>query len=115
MKVIDLLNKIANKEVVPANIRIRGQEFYICDKHTTNNDYDFQNNDGTYLMEYLGEFAYITDYLNCEVITGDKKIEKITKCDLAISINDIYNDNVDVLMNKINELIDEVNKLKEEK
>lgn len=70
-----------------------------------------------YLFEY--KFAECVDFLEdeVEVIEEDKKIEKIAKCD-AIKMThfgELYKptENEEVLRIKINELIDEINKLKE--
>lgn len=76
MKVIDLLNKIANKEVVPKKIKINNNEFRLVDKYTPEGDYDYQDQNNQYFIEYLNEYNYITEYLNREVeIIVDKEIE----------------------------------------
>lgn len=115
MKVIDILNKIANNEEVPKKIMYDEVVF------------EFIN--GVYKSEeyYLEEFLTLNlSNLNDKVeilettITGNKGIEKIDVRDF----DDLaYNDGsfretevIDTLLkiqDKINELIDEVNKLKE--
>ena len=104
MKVIDLLNKIANGEEVPEIIKYKNENLYF-DYETTNyfNDEDMHS-------LFCGAQFILNDEV--EIIEEDKDIEEISFRDIAISINETYNDNVDVLMNKINELIREVNKLK---
>ncbi len=122
MKVIDLLNKIANGEEVPKKIKVGISEFYKNSKYTINNDYDYENDDGTYLTDYLGEFDYITNYLNkeIEIIEEEQDIEELKLKDGKIvgtwenGSNYCYTLSAPqtVLCNKINELIKEVNKQK---
>ena len=107
MKVIDLLNKIANGEEVP-NFIIDEQEYYL-------------GADGV-LKELYGdavEWALDAEWLNTkvEIIEEPKKIEKI-----QTSINENYigwtnNEKVIIkniinLADKINEIIDEINRQK---
>ena len=81
MKVIDLLNKIANGEDVPKKIR------YQADSHKkdlyTYNEYtgDYEREIGLNLFVYLFMKERITGFLNneveVEIIEEDKKIEKL--------------------------------------
>jgi hypothetical protein len=70
MKVIDLLNKIANGEEVPKKILIRGYEFHLS------NNYQEMN------INYAYEDAFDNYWLDCigineeiEIIEEDKEIE----------------------------------------
>ena len=112
MKVIDLLSKIANGEEVPklklehSNDNDIGYELYM--KVGKTNEYDF--------YKCLNE--------EIEIIEEDKKIEKIDFCEentfsnmkecthLSPKERRLLDSNFKELGNKINELIDEVNKLK---
>ena len=96
--IIQLLNKIANGEEVPEHIRYR----------------NWNNNSFEIMFVCKENIFYKLDqleiFLNDEVEILDEEnefedIEELSIKDLAISINEIYNDNVDVLMGKINDLI----------
>ena len=104
MKVIDLLNRIANEEV-RHDIKINTR-YYYCS-----------------IEEYLKEFGINEDTLNVEVIgfddiiEEDKKIEKliIGKDDIAWCEGNMKTDEemVDIVLeikDKINEIIDKLNK-----
>lgn len=109
LKVIDLLNKIANGEEVPKKIHIKKFQS------------DFIFNGYTYLSDEKEPqniyWCLHSDALNYEVeiIEEDKKIEKIDRelnCDddtirgLVASVNEIYKEIAD----KINEIITYMNK-----
>lgn len=103
IKIIDLLNKIANGEEVPKKIKINNVIYeYIGYMYCTEKanyqdieDYLF----GKWNFNILNEEAEILD-------EEDKKIEQI------YTLNN-ESDEFRVLANKINELIDEINNLKE--
>ena len=103
MKVIDLINKIAKGEAT--------------------NESDFalklESDNGTTNMDiFLSEYILNTETLNLEI---EEKSTKIKLCDFDISkvFKDL--DTIQVsqftagIVDKINEIIDEVNKLKEKK
>ena len=100
MKIIDLLNKIANGEDVPKKIRIS-----FCDEGTpeiynftyNKNIRQYEDNDGYTLSDALN----ITLILNeeVEIIEEDKKIEKLD-IDLYFTESGIR------IAKKINEIID---------
>ena len=108
IKIIDLLNKIANGEELPKTIRWY-DKFY--------NDYDeISNNYKAFVYERLkNEFWNLND--EAEIIEAPKKIEKIARCDYIkmTHYGDLYKptENEEILRIKINELIDEINNLKE--
>lgn len=119
MKVIDLLVKIANNEGVPKKIKYQDK---IWEYKEYNGDY---KNEGTFLFEYLFKKFNTKYFINygVKIIEEDKKIEKIKS-----NGDEFYSDYIETwisknktdaycefLMNKINELVDEINKMKEGK
>ena len=115
MKIIDLLNKIANGEEVPRTIRWY-DKFY--------NNYDeISNNYKVFVYKKLANNVWgLNDEV--EIIEEQKKIEKIemyqdeeghyflNKQDRKVYVNC---DEIDFMVDKFNELIDEINNLKEKK
>jgi hypothetical protein len=107
MKIIDLLNKIANGEEVPTIILFNSYK-YRFDKI----DRVYRNIRGN---STLGEINELDLYLNdeVEIIKEDKKIEKLDK---QIDITKFANEYKEVAQcltnfsNKINEIIDYINK-----
>ena len=102
MKVIDLLNKIANGEEVPEkvsiNAGIHGVDTWVYDEHYE----DYKNGANIYLLDS----GMTTNHLNdeVEIIEEDKKIEK-----LWFSLYEMERVNEEVLSKiekKINEIID---------
>lgn len=121
MKIIDLLNKIANGEEVPNKIRIGIHQFYKTKKATLREDYDYQTEDGEYLVDYLSEYEYITKYLTneIEIIEEDDEYEPFEEDIEELTYENTFKGNSDmevqeVLVNKMNEIIKKVNKLKKE-
>ena len=102
IKIIDLLNKIANDEEVPKTIRWY-DEFY--------NDYDEISNDyKAFVYEKLKNNVWdLNDEV--EIIEEPKKIEKINRN--RYPGTDI--DPLDDILDKLDELIDAVNELKRDK
>lgn len=118
IKIIDLLIKIA-KEEAPKKIKVQN-EIWIFD------DIIQDYSDGRkYLFSYYMLNEYKPDFLNqeVEIIEEEKVLEKIRmngNCFFSESINAWINKEkssayCEFLSNKINELIDELNKLKKEK
>lgn len=110
MKIIDLLDKIAKGEEVPKKIIVFGEEFIFED-----NDY-YSINSSAPLISYTGE-DYLKVELNCEVeiIKEDEKIKKLEFEEGNIEDKLFLARYITHNRAKINELIDEVNKLKGEK
>ena len=123
IKIIDLLNKIANNEEVPKKIKYKDNVYYlgknIVDLHT----YQTEGSNTTRKLSLIidNEYLNLNDYV--EIIEEPKKIEKIKS-----NGDEFYSDYIDTwisknktdaycefLMNKINELIDVVNELKRNK
>ena len=117
MKIIDLLNKIANGEVLPIRFKYRENEYFL----NAVNDYWCVDTGGWFSVEELS-----TSNLNDEVkiIEEEKEIEKLeikqngnlnyyienefgTKCALTKHSKK--------KADKVNEIIDEINKLKRDK
>lgn len=108
MKVIDLLNKIANGEEVPQLIKWNG---YIYDKLGCEY-YMLNDRDITLFGDILDTNGkYLNDEV--EIIEEPKKIEKIEMCTGGIMSFDSVENITTELKDKINELIDEINDLKE--
>ena len=96
MKVIDLLNKIANGEEVP-NFKYEGHRY--------------EYSKATKMFDDLDDDAIAKNVIYCcelndevEIIEEDKKIEKLNEYDYD-SANEI------IIRRKINEIIDKVNEL----
>ena len=123
IKIIDLLNKIANNEEVPKKIKYKDNVYYlgknIVDLHT----YQTEGSNTTRKLSLIidNEYLNLNDYV--EIIEEPKKIEKIKS-----NGDEFYSDYIDAwisknktdaycefLMSKINELIDVVNELKRDK
>lgn len=96
LRVIDLLNKIANGEEIPKKIKYNNETFTIREEK---DDYANQNHwftDRVCLLDLNKEV---------EIIEEDKKIEKIT--DEAF-LSSLFGQ---MLGNKINEIIDKLNSM----
>ena len=88
IKIIDLLNKIANGEEVPTDIKVGIHKFYKCRKHNVYDDFDYQNEDGEYLLDYLSEYEYLTKYINneVEILDEEDEFEDVKR----LPINELY-------------------------
>ena len=112
MKIIDLLNKIANGEEVPEKIKYDNDIY----------EYREENREGICYVEEDTYNNFLIDYVDSlndeiEILEEDKKIEKVAICDDHImwEYGELYNPtkNEEILRNKINEIIDGLNKEKE--
>lgn len=118
MKIIDLLNKIANGEKVPERIMYK-YKIYKYDEDFQ--EYYVSNNEelfGTLFHKYT-TLQFINDEVEIneevEILDEEDKIEKLDQTLNRTDINDDYYRYIMENRFKINELIDEVNKLKENK
>ena len=115
IKVIDLLNKIANGEEVPEEIEFRNHKFVFdgVRYYTNNGDEEF--------IDCLAKDGVTEYWLNSEVeiiedAEEDKEIEKLNISYLSLDdsvlsqINTIHCNTV-TMEEKLNEVIDAVNKL----
>ena len=109
MKVIDLLNKIANGEEVPNYI-----QYYNC---KTNKNEIMMVCELNIIYKLNHEEMFLNDEIEeTEIIEEDKPIEKIRQfCEYLCSDGyECWSIKEDILVNKINEIIDKVNELESE-
>lgn len=120
MKIIDLLVKIANRETVPKKIKYKNEIYERCQNITINNLYYYQVlNKCEFLIDQLSSVNDLLDEV--EIIEEPKKIEKISwrkKESLAGNFTasekqKILARRTEKLKSSLNELIDEINNLKE--
>ena len=116
IKIITLLNKIANNEKVPKHILLTNIVFHYDD------DVQDYENDSEYLFrDSFSNFDRSDDFLNIEVeeveiIEEEKEIEKLgKKFTLEGNTSELTKSDwqFSVISQKINELVDEINKLKQ--
>ena len=104
IKVIDLLIKYANERVTKNKVRYNkatgdwDENDFLYDVYT-----EFGNRNNEEIIEFLND--------EVEIIEEPKKIEKLPK---NITDNACTTRDQRIIANKINELIDEINNLKEE-
>ena len=123
IKVIDLLNKIAKGEEVPKKILLNRIVF-----EYQGDDYLYKDEDKKeywlFSACYTDKYMWLEDFLKdeVEIIEEPKKIEKIEiyeDLDGHYFLNNrdkkiyIGCDEIDFMVDKFNELIDEINNLKE--
>ena len=120
MKIIDLLNKIENGEEVPKKILLNGIIF-----EYQGDDYLYKDEDKKehwlFSVSYTDKYMWLKDFLNdeVEIIKEPKKIEKwgegaleeMENCN-DYKIEDLQK-YIRILAETQNELIDEINNLKE--
>lgn len=124
IKIIELLNKIANGEEIPKKIKY-SNKIWKLEEH--NGDY---KNEDTYLFEYLFKYFNTKSFINnkAEIIEENKKIEKLYPIYgsrlIDLGDKDQINNNKSItylililnkMSKKIDELTDEINKMKEGK
>ena len=102
MKVIDLLNKIANGEEVPKKIKLG--DFVLEWEERGYHDYKFLGS-GNHLLFQGFATSLLSDEI--EIMEEDKKIERIGEITFRNSTDNIKEE---VLLYKINEIIDYINK-----
>ena len=102
IKIIDILNKIANGEEVPRAVKYYGfiYEYKICELE----ELTYNNEKGNLFEHYVMDIEHLNDYV--EIIEEDKKIEKIGYYSLGVGLVASGEEMVD----KINEIIDYINK-----
>lgn len=109
MKIIELLNKIANGEEVPKQIIYCGVDYYWT-------NFTYENPEAEETLFWFD--VYSEEHLNdeIEIIEEDKKIEKIKSlnnvgnCQDIIEFEDKQQLNNHILKDKINEIIDCINR-----
>jgi len=109
MKVIELLNKIANGEEVPKKIKYKGDYWYLKQKYANrlpyySNGYDKDN------LFTGDEEEYFSESLNdeIEIIEEDNKIEKLERF-IPQRESDTYCTKYNEVADKINEIIEVLN------
>ena len=100
MKVIDLINMHARNEEMPKQIKVGD-----CNEVLTYDGYNYTL-DGTPLDGFLDFFECLNKEV--EIIEEDDEIEKISYTD------HVGTDLLETVCNKLNEVIDAVNELKED-
>lgn len=111
MKIIDLLVKISQGEKMPKKIKYEG---YVWEYDKVAKDYYRNDIDEEYIYLFQELFKKETGFLinnEVEIIEEPKKIEHCLKSDRFLCDKA----EIEHLRTKIDELIDEVNKLKGEK
>ena len=127
IRVIDLLNKIAKGEEVPKKIKYDGDIYFlesdaIYEFFTYKTiDYDKFNTDGKRIGKALFlDNCYMHLYDEVEILNEAKedKIQKIYHFKTSLIQNEVeifITKNLNQMVDKFNELIDEINNLKENK
>lgn len=119
MKIIDLLNNIINREKLPKKIIYNDKEYYLCNP-ADKKEIPYYINNYDNLMNHIDCFYKLNDEV--KIIEENKSIEEL-KIEIKDTKNTLLGNSgteytigvVDkILINKINELVKEVNKLKEE-
>ena len=113
IKISDLVNKVINREEMPKEVLFNGNIYKWCD-----NIGDYRKNGwGTCLMirDIFNNFDRYGSFYNMlfedvEIIEEQKKLEKI---EITLKDYDLPSNNEFKIIDKINELIDEINNLKE--
>ena len=111
MKVIELLNKIANGEA-PKNIKYNDTDYYLYDKKS------YLTNDKSRFFDSI-YFKELNDEV--EIIKEDKKIEEINEIEYYHQYDEcwvkdkFYKDQKgnlvdEIIIDKVNEIIDYINK-----
>ena len=122
IKIIDLLNKIANGEEVPKKILLNGIIF-----EYQGDDYLYKDKDKKehwlFSVSYTDKYMWLENFLKAEaeIIEETKKIEKISWSEkeslagnlVASKKQEILARRTEKLKSSLNELIDEINNLKE--
>ena len=103
MKIIDLLNMVANFEEMPKKIKHEHYDYF-----WNRFDKDYQKSSGELLFGNMKFTYHLNDEV--EIIEEEKEIEKIT-----LQFSETQKEKNRLFKDKINELVDEINKLKKEK
>ena len=111
MKIIDLLNRIANGEEVPKKIIYKGDCWNLKQKYANRLPYYSNGYDKDNL--FTGEEdEYFSESLNdeVEIIEEDKKIEKLNENTFGNNRTfDEVDSDIDFIVEKVNEIIKHIN------
>ena len=126
MKIIDLLVKIAKREEVPKKIKYDDKIYYSKKDNVDLHTYQTDGNTTTRILSLIIDNEYLNLNDEVEILEEPKKIEKLelvrgsdlsdlTNKDVVLSRNALVElcRTLNNMNNKINELIEEINKLKE--
>ena len=106
IKIIDLFNMLANFEEMPEKIKYWG-----IDYSWNRFDKDYQKGNGELLFGNMKGIYHLNDEI--VIIEEEKEIEKIGK--IYDGFTDSYYDTcLETTIKKVDEIIDEINKLKKE-
>ena len=111
IKIIDLLNKIANNEEVPKKIKWLGKTY----EYSHNDRFYYQNSWSMY-RDFYTEGNCLNDEVEILNEAKEDKIQKIYHFKTSLIQNEVeifITKNLNQMVDKINELIDEINNLKE--
>lgn len=111
MKVIDLLNKIANGEEVPKKIRFDNKEWNM--EYGEENVFYIDDTDNDLFIHFFRKNTIFTLNDEVEIIGEDNKIEKLDEL-IEIKSEDkigslVYE--ISCMQRKINEIIDKLNSM----
>lgn len=121
IKIIDLLVKMANREELPKKIKYNDNIYYLIENRVDLHTYQTMGSNTTRRLSLIldNEYLNLNDYV--EIIEEPKKIKKISwreKESLAGNFTasekqEILARRTEKLKSSLNELIDEINNLKE--
>lgn len=109
IEIMDLLHKMYNLDDMPGKIIFDNCVWRYCSEFQ-----DYQSERGYLFGDYMSHINETVKFLNAEVeiIEEDKKIEKIDLSEVREDGTCVISVKDDMIQNKINEVIDAVNKLK---
>ena len=112
IKIIDLLNKIANGEET-INVKTKYDSFgWKENDFLSSIYYEFNSRTNAEIVEFLNDYVEILNEAK------EDKIQKIYHCGTSLTQNEVeifIIENLNQMIDKINELIDAVNELKRDK
>ena len=111
IEIMELLHKIYNLDDMPGKIIFDNCVWRYCSEFQ-----DYQSERGYLFGDYMSHINETVKFLNAEVeiIEEEKEIEKIGK--IYDGFTDSYYDTcLETAIKKVDELVDEINKLKKEK
>ena len=112
IKMIELLNRIVNKEKLPEKIKW-GTVNYILKQDSLDGHLYYEKEQGC--TSLVAELKTMDD-LKLEVEILEDNTEEIEELfDYRTGENDLYNDNFDDMFRKINELVKAVNSIRKDK
>ena len=105
MKIIELLNKIANGEEVPKKIKYCGTIYEKFDYNNKYYDIEVNSKEKDILSEHLASKSFYNDEV--EILEEENKIpEKLTKFEAPFLKGDKPDIRFSLIIDQINELID---------